>query len=319
MQQKTRHFTARRLAATLLTATLAGLGTPWSALADVVVLRNGKELHGLVEDYGQERIRIKTEALDMWLDRSQIQEVRRESPADFHAWRGDAKRAEGDVAGALDAYRRALGADPDHPAALKAVAEIEAQQTRHVAASHAAGQEVDTQALLEQARDMLNRALKDEALEILAVAVERDPRHVEALALAADASLSAWSDFKVPEKIYQDYLKRLESVAPKHPSIAAMKKLKVRLDEQRAASREADQQRIFEEIRRAREEKRYDKILLNRIDYLLETKPDKEMREELREIRAEALKAGAAKVNVSISSPVSSKTPTPKPELPPAR
>ena len=54
MQLKTQRLRIRRPAAALLALALACLGTPWAARADVVVLRNGKELHGLVEDGGDQ-------------------------------------------------------------------------------------------------------------------------------------------------------------------------------------------------------------------------------------------------------------------------
>ncbi|MCX7015973.1 MAG: hypothetical protein NTW86_26030 [Candidatus Sumerlaeota bacterium] len=272
--------------------------------ADTLILKNGKQIRGVVRDIpGDKKIQVKTDSVDMWIDREQVAEIRSDSTPDF-VRQGDEKAAAGDVAGARAAYRQALDLDPKNDRAKQALAKIDALSPEERKPVDPAAAQAQAKDLIKQARNFLDRASEVEALEALAHALELDPANVEALMLAARTSLKAWSELKVPANVFAGYIQQLEKTDPQNREITVLKEQKATLDEKRKMSVAADRQRLFDEIQSADHLKKYDGQLLIRIERLMEMDPDPAMKARLEEIRKTAEAAGAGKIKIGVSSSI---------------
>jgi len=289
-----------------------GLAASGPLPSDTIVLKNGKEMNGVVRDDGGPRILIKTDQMDVWIRRDQVAEIRIESPPDIFVRQGDQKLAQGDLVGARAAYRQALDMDPENEKARQALQKIDAMGQEERAAADKGARQAQALSLLRQARDMLDKALLDEANEILAQAAQLAPDNPDVLLGAAKAALTGWSVGKLPQTTFGQYLAQLEKADPNNKEIPILKQQKATLAEQRKLSLPADRESLFQEIMRAHQAKVYDGRLLNKIELLLEMQPDEESKAKVLEAQAAAQQALAGKAASPASSPAQSQPAEPQ-------
>jgi len=279
--------------------------------ADTVILKNGKQINGVVRDIpGDKKILVKTDSIDMSFDRDQVAEIRSDAKPDF-ARQGDAKAAAGDVQGARAAYRQALDLDPKNEQAKLALAKLDSLSATASKPADPAVVQAQVKDLVKQASDLLDRASDVQALEALTRALELDPQNVEALTLACRVSLKAWAEMKIPTAIFDGYIQQLGKVDPQNKDLALFKQQKASLEEKRKLSVAADRQHLFDEIQSADRQKKYDSQLLSRIERLMEMDPDAAMKTRLDEIRTAAEQAGAGRIKIGVSSSMRVATPAP--------
>lgn len=270
--------------------------------ADTIVMKNGKQLQGIVRDDGGARIEVKTDNMDIWVDREQVLDVRRESPPDYFLTQGLAKLNQQDYEGARAAFKQALDMDPANEVAIRNLEALNAMSMRQRRAAELRRRDTTVQQLVAGAHDLADRALDDEALEALEVAVEKDPANREALELATDVAARLWMKYKVPESTVTKYAEALAKLDPDNEQVAHARQMIEAFKNRREVLREQDMKRLYGEILQAHNAREYDYRLMNKIERLLEMQPDDKTKQRLAQIQAAAREAGVGRIAITSTS-----------------
>jgi len=270
--------------------------------ADTIILKNGKQIEGIVHDDGGPSLEVKTDCMDMAIAREQVKEIRRESPPYFFMKSAEASFKAGDYPAARAAYKQALDLDPKNSVALKQIEVIDSLPMRRQVNDDKVRSQQAIARALAQAEAMIDRALDDEALETLKMVLEKDPKNVKALQLASETSSRLFSRMKVPESLVETYLTRLKALKPDEPSIVAIRQSINNFKEKQKLTMANDKKILYAEIVKAHEAKKYDVRLVNKIDRLLEMAPDQATKDKMAEVRKAALDAGVGRMSISVTS-----------------
>ncbi len=286
--------------------------------ADVVVLKDGRQLQGFVNEEGGEQIQIKTEQTDLWISRAQVESIRKESPSEYYLRLGNEELQRKEVQKAREHFALALESNPANGAASKQLnlLGIKAQTEQQLREKQR--DESASDALVKQARALLDRELVEEAFGAAQQALEKNPRSVPALELATQTSLKLWSNNRAPEALLSRYAKQLQEVDPANKSLANALEIKRITAQRQGMTLEASRKQLYQEIMQSYQKKVLDYRLLNKVDRFLEMQPDPAMKARVEQIKIALQKASIGGVSISTASvlhPAKTPTPTPAPVM----
>lgn len=277
---------------------------PSMALADIVFLKSGKTVEGILRDDGGPAIEVKTDQLDFWIGRDQIERVQRESPAEFFVRKGDEKIKANDLVAARKSFLSALEAEPENPTARERLNAANALLSRKELTQQQMDHARSVQKMMDEAARLKDQALEEEALVLLNSVLEKDPHNIQALAMAAELTFTAYTKFKVPESLLVERVARLEARKPDHPKIKEIRAATAAFKEKRKMKQEEDRQNLYAEIMKAHKAKKYDYKLLSKIDRFIEMKPGPQLEIRMNEIRKAADDAGIGRLPLKATSAI---------------